>query len=467
MEQIDIKIIKENDLQTLNSLIPNPLIIINSQEILFANKEFELLTGYSFNEIKEIDLNQIMTSHYKKLFYLNIAKAINGTNINKNFEFRISTKEGNILWIECQWQKVSHNSTIYILATMINITDRKIAEHNLSSLLNLRDSMLEVTQSIVRTNSIEGIYRLILKNAIKSIKNARLGSIMIKQEDSLKVVSHIGFIEDNINDFEIPINQSFLYKATDGKLDNTSVISDITKIEGFEPIRTSDNDSEYIKSTLTAPIYVNGDFFGIVNIDSTEFNAFDENDIKVMEFIKNNVEIAISNHMLYEEKVYLSQFDSLTNLYNRSYFEKIFYNIKEKSLRYEEKFNLVVFDLNGLKFINDNFGHLAGDMVLEQFAKGCSGIIRKSDILARYGGDEFIGIFFNSNHNLLSKRLDGFLESLEKNPINIEGTNIKCSFSYGIATFGEDGILLNDLTKTADQRMYKFKMDYKMKFPIV
>ena len=89
-------------------------------------------------------------------------------------------------------------------------------------------------------------------------------------------------------------------------------------------------------------------------------------------------------------------FYKLTNIYNRRSFEDIFDKILNKALRYNESFYLVTFDLNNLKHINDTFGHLNGDEFIKSFVNKLKKSIRNSDVLARYGGDEFVGVFFNT-----------------------------------------------------------------------
>ncbi|MDG2866089.1 GGDEF domain-containing protein, partial [Vibrio parahaemolyticus] len=126
-------------------------------------------------------------------------------------------------------------------------------------------------------------------------------------------------------------------------------------------------------------------------------NAFDENDLKLMEFIQTNTEIAINNYIINHANFYLATHDALTGVYNRSYFSQLFESFKERALRYNEIFHLVMFDLNNLKYINDNFGHIAGDEAIKTFAKRLSVIIRKSDVFARYAGDEFVAIFLNTD----------------------------------------------------------------------
>ncbi|MBE0450110.1 MAG: diguanylate cyclase [Clostridia bacterium] len=89
--------------------------------------------------------------------------------------------------------------------------------------------------------------------------------------------------------------------------------------------------------------------------------------------------------------------------------------------------------------------------------------MRKSDVISRFGGDEFVGLFFGSSRAQLSRRLNRFLLELSKKPVKIDQHLIIFSFSFGISTFGEDGTELETLFKIADQRMYKFKTKYKQR----
>lgn len=454
-------ILSDYDLLKFEHIIPSATIIFNLDEILFINSSFKKVIGCEINRLRNMKLKDFIFNDQKRIVLENISMLLNEKIKESEIELRVKCSHDVEKWIECISRTVYYNNKLYIITSFVDITNSKRSQKELSQLLILRDAMLEVTHSVITADGIDTIYELILKNAIKSIKNATLGTILLKDGDNLKVVSQVGFDIENIEKFEIPIEKSFIYRLTRGQLDEIKKIDDLRNIADFIKIKTENNKSEFIKSTITAPIYVNGHFLGVVNIDSTQMSAFDENDLKVMEFIRNNVEIAIANHMLYEEKVELSKYDSLTKLYNRYYFEELFEHVKARALRYNEGFNVVVFDINNLKEINDNFGHIAGDSVLQFFSRNASQIIRKSDILARYGGDEFVGIFLNSNKYLMKRRLDEYLVYLENNLINIDKYKIKCSFSYGISTFLDDGTNITDLIKVADRRMYEFKYNYK------
>jgi diguanylate cyclase (GGDEF)-like protein len=180
--------------------------------------------------------------------------------------------------------------------------------------------------------------------------------------------------------------------------------------------------------------------------------------------LKNQLEIGIAKHRLYEETVYLSRYDKLTNVYNRRYFEELFNIVLAKAKRYNESFFVVVFDLNGLKSINDTYGHLAGDELIKSFASHLRSKIRISDIFARFGGDEFVSVFFEVDLQNLMQKLEGIIKKFANAPILFEENTITCSFSYGISSFPQNGTDYNELIKIADKNMYEYKQKLKNKF---
>ncbi|NOV93106.1 GGDEF domain-containing protein [Clostridium saccharobutylicum] len=116
-----------------------------------------------------------------------------------------------------------------------------------------------------------------------------------------------------------------------------------------------------------------------------------------------------------------------------------------------------------MKFVNDNYGHLAGDELIKTFSRGLSGLAKEFDIIGRFGGDEFVGAFFNIHLQRLVNKLQELIEYFKSNPIIYEGNNIVCSYSYGIVSFPRDGTEFNKLIKIADKRMYEYKKIVKSK----
>lgn len=288
--------------------------------------------------------------------------------------------------------------------------------------------------------------------------------MILDENGVLKIAASRGYDIDSANDFSIPVQQTFQWLKTKGNIKKTIVINDIEELQDISVVKVAkDKNLWNMKSCISAPIMIEDKLWGLVNVDSNFNNAFSEDDLGSMEYLRIQIEIAISKHKLYEETIYLSRYDKLTNIYNRRYFEELFDLYFRKALRYNEKFQLAIFDLNGLKIINDTYGHLTGDMYIKTFSDNLIKSVRSSDILARYGGDEFVAIFYGTDSNKLIMKFEELFQTLNNNPIIFENNKIVCSFSYGVVSFPEEAQSYNQLVKVADDRMYEYKRAIKEK----
>ena len=125
-----------------------------------------------------------------------------------------------------------------------------------------------------------------------------------------------------------------------------------------------------------------------------------------------------------------------------------------KAKRTQEHFVIALFDVDDLKTINDHHGHVMGDRVLQKVASDLLEKTRRSDVIARYGGDEFVGLFYNADCVLLQNKLLEIQEEVSQTPIKTKDDIILCSFSFGTACYPADGNNMVELLEFADHAMY-------------
>jgi diguanylate cyclase (GGDEF)-like protein len=158
-----------------------------------------------------------------------------------------------------------------------------------------------------------------------------------------------------------------------------------------------------------------------------------------------------------ENNKYLALHDELTGLPNRRLFLDRLANALDRARRANTQTALLLLDLNHFKQVNDSFGHHVGDLLLQKIAAIFAGRVRRSDTVARTGGDEFSVILEVPTSRTDAIQVCRALLELLKEPLILEGCMVQPSASIGIAVFPEDASDMESLCIVADQRMYENK----------
>ena len=145
-----------------------------------------------------------------------------------------------------------------------------------------------------------------------------------------------------------------------------------------------------MQSALIVPIVHQGDVLGTINLYHPQPDAFRLHDRQLLETIAERSAMALHNGLLFERTRCHAFTDPLTGLYNLRYFTEWVENRCARADAVQKPFALLCLDLDSFKPINDNFGHQKGDGVLRDLAKIFLSLVRESDLVARYGGDEFL-----------------------------------------------------------------------------
>jgi diguanylate cyclase (GGDEF)-like protein len=158
-----------------------------------------------------------------------------------------------------------------------------------------------------------------------------------------------------------------------------------------------------------------------------------------------------------EHNKYLALHDELTGLPNRRLFQDRLASALERARRTGTQTALLLVDLDQFKLVNDTFGHHAGDLLLEHVGSVFTGRIRRSDTVARTGGDEFAVILGEPLSRADAERVAHSLIELLRDPIELGGHMIRIGASVGTAVFPDDAADAEGLCIAADLRMYDYK----------
>lgn len=196
-----------------------------------------------------------------------------------------------------------------------------------------------------------------------------------------------------------------------------------------------------------------------IAVDRTSFASVDSIEDQLRELRRERDALRRENRILkiaVAELERVSERDTLTPLFNRRYFLTAIHQRLARFERHAESAAVVFVDVNQLKYINDSFGHAAGDFALLQIATRLDESIRATDVAARIGGDEFGLILDQSTEEGARVQVNRLRHVLSAEPAIYDGHEIMLSACFGVAML-EAGATESEILAAADRDMYRSK----------
>ncbi|HMD17273.1 MAG TPA: diguanylate cyclase [Terriglobales bacterium] len=208
------------------------------------------------------------------------------------------------------------------------------------------------------------------------------------------------------------------------------------------------------RAVLCLPISYGETLLGVLNVESRDENAFAPQDVLILNTLADLLATALHNSFVFQKLQQQSITDGLTGIKTRRFFWEALSSEWKRASRSGRPFSVVLIDLDKFKEVNDSLGHLEGDLVLARVGRLLEQKCRQSNVVARYGGDEFIILMPETGieqAQVLAERLRLWLATdpmLEEHHI---------TGSFGVASFPVHGFSMEDLIRIADTGMYMAK----------
>lgn len=224
---------------------------------------------------------------------------------------------------------------------------------------------------------------------------------------------------------------------------------------------------EGTESYVCVPIIAQGEMLGMLHLEycgkanfeiAEERTRYFESRQRLMTTSADNLALSLVSLKLREALKEQSVRDPLTLLFNRRYMEESLQLEVSKCLRSNDDLGIIMADIDHFKKINDTYGHDAGDVVLMDFAKCLRESFRESDIICRYGGEEFIIIMPSSPKEIVKDRAMKVCEKVQKLEVIHDGKPLPViTASFGVSCLTEKTEQTSDIVKQADAALYKAK----------
>jgi diguanylate cyclase (GGDEF)-like protein/putative nucleotidyltransferase with HDIG domain len=229
------------------------------------------------------------------------------------------------------------------------------------------------------------------------------------------------------------------------------VVDDLRLLGGYTPAGGA------AKSEVVVPLISQTEVLGALAVEAALPAFFRKDDIYLLEAIARHLCGSIKLVRYHERLAFAANHDGLTGVFNHSYFYDRLTEEVARAARYKRNVTVALLDLNGMKAINDTYGHLVGDAVLRDYAVSLQKLVRGLDIVARYGGDEFAIILPETGREEAERAVRRLAAGLTR-PFTYGDLEIPMpTASWGIASYPDEAARAAELVSIADRAMYREK----------
>jgi diguanylate cyclase (GGDEF)-like protein/PAS domain S-box-containing protein len=366
-----------------------------------------------------------------------IRRALRG-NSGQDYEFRARRKDGPEFWAAADWRPIydTHGGYLGIRISIRDITQRKEAEQRLEmTVAELREAQAVQHEYLTREQD----------------EHARLAALLAAMDIGILFVSH-----DNRVVYSNPAFNRIWMVAPGTQLIGCGP-QEVLSASACVLARPEEQSRHVLRQPR------DGEIFGMLEIQMDDGRLITQQGHLVEDVYGRPVgylwifEDVTLERQTADQLAYLAERDALTGLYNRHRFNEELTRMIADAERHKSRVALLFFDLDDFKYINDTFGHRAGDAMLIRVAGEVAGQVRRNEIFSRLGGDEFGILVPEISDEMLRVLAERITRSIALVRFQFEGQSLRLTSSLGIAMFPDHADNAEDLIARADTAMYQAK----------
>ena len=304
---------------------------------------------------------------------------------------------------------------------------------------------INVGKALTSTLELNKVLDIIMEN-VQKLVNAEAWSLLLidEERDDLYFAMTKGHQQAGLQELRLKIGEGIAGKVAKGgkPLIIRDVLNDrscpyyLTAIKGFTP-----------NNVLSVPI-----------INKKNGKSFTNKDMKLMLKLADQASIAIERSNIYQKMANLAVTDDLTKLFNLRYLYRALDTEVKRCRRYHSTFSVIFLDLDSFKLVTDRHGHLIGSKTLMEVAGMLVSSLRDVDIIARYGGDEFVIVLPHTTVEMAYVIAERIQQDINRHTfLTEEGLSLRITASFGVAGYPDHARDETELLRLADQAMYMAK----------
>ncbi len=316
--------------------------------------------------------------------------------------------------------------------------------------------LAQVSRTLTTQLTLKALCQTVCEE-VRRVMDAPIFLVALQSEDCKSLCVEYCIENDTRREFEQdqPLENSFAKRVLESGL--PIVLQNAAEVNREQHHRFVSNSQE-VRSVAMAPLRLGDRSIGIISAQSYNDDTYDEASVRLLTAIAEQLALAVQNAQLFGDAKNRADRDPLTNLFHHRYLKTRLEEEVSRSRRSGHSLVLLMLDLDNFKLVNDTYGHPIGDDALRMLTTVLQTTCRASDVIGRYGGDEFMVILpeTDQEHGLvIADRIE--LELAACHLTLEDGATIPLHCSIGLATFPADGRTPADLITKADSALYQSK----------
>jgi len=433
--------------------------LVDEQEnIIFANPETEKLFGVSEGGMVGRNLSEFLPPDQMQIVLEQTALRRKGFRSQYEVEIVLPNQQRRILSIHATPHIDEQGQFIGAFGVFNDITEQKRMEQRIRNLLMIEQShrreseaLREAISSLIHDLSSQQAAQQVLRGLEKIIPYDRC-ALYLEENGKFRLASKTGHLTSN-PPAVLPADHPLL---SDHLKPNAGAwfFNQLQEQNLLDLLRENTPGISW----MVIPLKWNNRLIGLLWLVRDVPHAFRPAETTLAETFAGPAALSIQNSRLFTQARRLAKVDALTGLLNR----RSIFEAGERELlraqRYAEPFSLLVIDLDHFKAVNDRHGHLIGDVLLKKVARRMKSALRRSDLIGRPGGDEFIVLLVRTTAQEAVLTAERLLGALRERPYRMNGALHRITASIGVASVTEDApTTLQNLIHRADEAMYAAK----------
>lgn len=203
-----------------------------------------------------------------------------------------------------------------------------------------------------------------------------------------------------------------------------------------------------------------GELYAAICVPVKAFMGLKKTYQSIVKELKGTLEMELASLYRQHSLLHTAETDPLTQIFNRRKLDSVLKTEFDRARRYGSEFSVTMMDLNSFKQVNDIHGHDAGDAMLKAFVNSIAAKLRETDLLGRWGGDEFVLVCPHTDQENTRQMMDRIKPLVNR---DLEAMPAFAGFSYGVAEYQPPDPDFQAIVKRADERMYEYKIANKKK----